>query len=212
MSEIEYEILKDYNKKIEFYIDLIITQLKMIEDLKAKNKKLENKIKLLEIFEEIEAKYKLGEKINVWKICLFQKANSKEEWHELRKLGIGGSEASIILNENPYKTKLELFEEKLNQSKGKDLSNNEAVQKAQLEPLIRQIFAIENKDNYEVLEDDNTYFSKKYPFMLANIDGLLIDKKTNEILGLEIKLQELEKLGKIYLFTITHKYNTIWQY
>lgn len=38
MSEIEYEILKDYNKKIEFYIDLIITQLKMIEDLKAKIK------------------------------------------------------------------------------------------------------------------------------------------------------------------------------
>lgn len=128
------------------------------------------------------------------KYAYLKKANSKEEWHELRKLGIGGSEASIILNENPYKTKLELFEEKLNQSKGKDLSNNEAVQKGiKLEPLIRQIFAIENKDNYEVLEDDNTYFSKKYPFMLANIDGLLIDKKTNEILGLEIKTARVRK-------------------
>lgn len=127
--------------------------------------------------------------------AISKQTKNRSEWLELRFSGIGGSEASVILNENPYKTKLELFEEKLKIVKAQDLSNNEAVKKGiELEPLIRKIFSVEYKDKYEVLEDDNTYFSKKYPFMLANVDGILIDKITNEVLGLEIKTARVKKI------------------
>lgn len=131
------------------------------------------------------------------KYASFKKAANKEEWYKLRELGIGGSDASIILNENPYKTKLELFEEKSKRINAEDLSNNKSVQKGVLlEPLIRQMFAIENKETYEVLEDDNTYFSIEYPFMLANVDGLLINKATTEVIGLEIKTARVTKIWK----------------
>ncbi len=37
---------------------------------------------------------------------------NKEEWLEERKNGIGGSDAATILGLNPYKTNIDLWEEK----------------------------------------------------------------------------------------------------
>ena len=37
---------------------------------------------------------------------------TREEWLQLRRKGIGGSDASVIMGKNPYRSILQLWEEK----------------------------------------------------------------------------------------------------
>ena len=37
---------------------------------------------------------------------------TREEWLQLRRNGIGGSDASVIMGKNPYRSILQLWEEK----------------------------------------------------------------------------------------------------
>ena len=73
-----------------------------------------------------------------------------EDWLHYRKLGIGGSDASVVCGINRYKSPVELWMEKTDQ-----LPHQEAGEAAywgtQLESLLQ---------------------SKEYPFMLANLDGI----------------------------------------
>ncbi len=115
----------------------------------------------------------------------------------MRGLGIGGSDCAIILNQSPFKTSLELWKEKKGITEKQDLSNNKAVVKGTLmEEHLRQLFAIENRENFEVNELKETYFSLKYPYMLANLDGVIKDKNTDEIIGLEIKTARVQSIKK----------------
>lgn len=52
---------------------------------------------------------------------------SRQEWLELRKQGIGGSDAAAALGVSPYKTRLELYLEKRGEAEPEDLSENEKV-------------------------------------------------------------------------------------
>ncbi|MBR4953246.1 MAG: YqaJ viral recombinase family protein [Oscillospiraceae bacterium] len=92
-----------------------------------------------------------------------------EEWLEYRKLGIGGSDASVVCGINRYKSAIELWMEKTNQ-----MAQSEAGEAAywgtQLESLVRNEFTkrtgIEVKQTYQLLQ------SIDHPFMLANLDGI----------------------------------------
>ena len=46
---------------------------------------------------------------------------TREEWLEARKNGIGGSDAATILGLNPYKTTIELWEEKTGKREAEDI-------------------------------------------------------------------------------------------
>ena len=48
----------------------------------------------------------------------------EEEWLNGRMNGIGGSDAAAIVGMNPYKTNIELFEEKTGRSIPEDISDN----------------------------------------------------------------------------------------
>ncbi|WP_068449216.1 YqaJ viral recombinase family protein [Caviibacter abscessus] len=112
---------------------------------------------------------------------------NKSEWHNLRGKGIGGSDCSIILMDNPYKSKTQLWREKKGLVKPEDVSNKPAVIKGTLmEDHLRSLFSLEHPE-YEIIYDNKTYFSIKYPFMLANLDGVIKVKATGELIGLEIK-------------------------
>lgn len=155
--------------------------------------------------------------------------NNKEEWLELRKTGIGGSDCSVVIGVNPYKNEYTLFKEKTGQKEPDDLSKNKAVIKGTLmeEPL-RELFSIKYP-SLEVFKDNKTYFSLQYPFMLANLDGVIrVKEKTNlvfmdkdigyydvyfnpdELIGLEIKtasiisLQAWKKIPKYYYAQLQH--------
>jgi len=52
---------------------------------------------------------------------------NKEEWLEERKNGIGGSDAATILGLNPYKTNIDLWEEKTGRKEAIDISDKPYV-------------------------------------------------------------------------------------
>lgn len=95
-----------------------------------------------------------------------------EEWKNERKKGIGGSDASVCIKDNPYKTQIELYYEKIGKYKN-DLSNNPYVEwGTRLEDVIFNKFK-DNNLNLDLKKHKYIFRSKKYPFMLGNVDGLI---------------------------------------
>lgn len=117
---------------------------------------------------------------------------SREEWLEERKNGIGGSDAATILGRNPYKTNVELWEEKTGKREAVNISDKPYVKYGtQAEDLLRELFKLDYP-KYEVKHEENTIIKHpKYPFLFASLDGILIDKETGEMGILEIKTTEI---------------------
>ena len=68
---------------------------------------------------------------------------SKEKWLRVRKHGLGGSDISILLGINPWRSELELWLDKTNQT-NEPVAENEAMYFGSLlEPLLREI--VENR-------------------------------------------------------------------
>lgn len=98
-------------------------------------------------------------------------------WLKNRGNGIGGSDASAIVGMNPYKTNIDLFEEKTGRRIPEDISDKPYVRYGTvMEPLIREQFAIDYPE-YKVLYHENRILkSVAYPFLQASLDGELIDQ------------------------------------
>lgn len=127
--------------------------------------------------------------------------STKKEWANARHSlnGIGGSDVSAIIGENPYKTNEQLYREKLGLLEIEDISDKSAVRYGTLaEEHIRRLFQLDFEGKYEVQYLDNTILqNKENPCLLYSPDGLLIDKETGELGVLEIKtttiLQSMQK-------------------
>lgn len=117
---------------------------------------------------------------------------NREEWLKERKLGIGGSDAAAVLGKSKWKTNMQLWEEKTGRRKTPDISDKPYVQYGiKAEDHIRQLFAL-NYPEYEVQHQENRIIRHpKYPFLLASLDGTLINKETGEMGVLEIKTTEI---------------------
>lgn len=109
---------------------------------------------------------------------------SKEEWLHYRKGGIGGSDVAAILGISKWKSEIEIWLDKTNQTD--DIpEENEAMKWGNImEPVIRNYFS-EIMDR-PVVEVKAILQHPEYPFMLADIDGLTIDDEGNPAV-LEIK-------------------------
>ena len=95
-----------------------------------------------------------------------------EEWLELRKTGIGGSDASVVCGINRYKTPIELWMEKVNNFPPQEAGES-AYWGTQLESLVRAEFT--KRTNVEVNLVKQLLRSEEHPFMLANLDGVCYD-------------------------------------
>ena len=103
----------------------------------------------------------------------FLEYNNEAEWHQIRNKYIGGSDASILMNMNQYKNSIELWLEKTGKNKAPDLSQNKAVNRGNdSENILIEHFKI-NNPNYTVGKLEKSLESLKFPFMLANLDGIL---------------------------------------
>lgn len=91
-----------------------------------------------------------------------------EDWLELRKLGIGGSDASVVCGINRYKSPVELWMEKTDQLHAQG-AGEAAYWGTQLEALVRAEFT--KRTGIEVEHKGVLLQSEEYPFMLANLDG-----------------------------------------
>jgi len=90
------------------------------------------------------------------------------DWLEHRKLGIGGSDASVVCGINRYKSPVELWMEKTNQIPTQE-AGEAAYWGTQLEPLVRAEFT--KRTGVEVSHNKVLLQSESHPFMLANLDG-----------------------------------------
>ena len=116
----------------------------------------------------------------------------REEWLEERNKGIGGSDVACIFGMSPYKTNVELWEEKVGIREPEDISQKEYVQNGtDSEDPLRKLFAIDYKQ-YEVLHEEyENIVNKEFPFIRVSPDSRLIEKETGRKGFLEIKRCEI---------------------
>ena len=102
------------------------------------------------------------------------------EWLRLRKAGIGGSDAGAICGVNPYSSAMKVFHDKT--SEEVEEQDNEAVRIGHdLEDYVAQRFM--EATGLKVRKSNFMYRSKEHPFMIADVDRLVV----GEDAGLECK-------------------------
>lgn len=103
--------------------------------------------------------------------------NSREEWLQNRKR-IGGSDASAILGRNPYKTNIELWQEKTGRTLPEDISDKPYVKYGiAAEEHLRALFALDHPEYTVCYEENNIWINDRMPWSHASLDGWLIDKE-----------------------------------
>ena len=102
------------------------------------------------------------------------------EWLRLRKTGIGGSDAGAICGVNPYSSAMKVFREKTREDV--EEKDSEAIRIGHdLEDYVAQRFT--EATGLKVRKSNFMYRSKEHPFMIADVDRLVI----GEDAGLECK-------------------------
>ena len=105
----------------------------------------------------------------------------RDEWLEYRKQGIGGSDASAILGINPWKSPMDVWLEKTGEFEDEQEDNEKMYWGNVLEDVVAKEFSI--RTGLRVRRRNAILKHKDHPFMLANVDRLVIGHKA----GLECK-------------------------
>lgn len=105
---------------------------------------------------------------------------SREEWLKLRKTGIGGSDAGAICGLNPYSSAMKVFQDKTTDAV--EIADSEAMRQGRdLEEYVSNRFT--EATGLKVRRSNMMYRSIEYPFMIADVDRLVV----GEDAGLECK-------------------------
>lgn len=114
-------------------------------------------------------------------IMTVEEMQDRSKWLEMRKAGIGGSEAAAIVGLNPWKSAFQLWMEKTGQVEPEDLSDSEYVYWGNvLEQAVADRFCELTGKKVQrrgMLQDD------EYPYMLASVDRMVVGENA----GLECK-------------------------
>ncbi len=119
-------------------------------------------------------------------------------WLERRRHGIGGSDAAAVLGASPYKTNVQLWEEKTGRRTAPDISDKPCVRYGTLaEGHLRRLFALDFPE-YKVDYDQFGMIANcpEAPFTFATLDGQLTEIKTGRLGVLEIKTTEIVRSGQ----------------
>lgn len=123
------------------------------------------------------------------KVLADTKKISHEEWLELRKKGIGGSDAAAIIGLNPYVTPYKLWAEKSNRLPEQE--DNEAMRQGRdFEDYVAKRF--EEATGKKVQKYNKMLVHDDYDFLIANIDRKIIGENA----GLECKTTSVMNLKK----------------
>lgn len=124
--------------------------------------------------------------------------SEREQWLRNRKKGIGASDAAAAVGLSPYKTNVELWEEKTGRRQAKDISADAHVQYGkQAEKYIRGLFTLDYPQ-YQVDYDEFGMIANNqdFPFAFATLDGDLTEISTGRKGILEIKTVEILRSGQ----------------
>lgn len=130
---------------------------------------------------------------------------NKKNWLEERRKGIGGSDVGTILGFNKYKTKLELFFEKIN-----PIEEKEETEAAYFGNILEDIVAkeFEKRTGKKVRRDRKHYKHKEYKFLMANIDRRIVGEKAilecKTVNAFNYKEWEGEEIPPCYILQVQH--------
>lgn len=97
----------------------------------------------------------------------------REEWLKWRTKGIGGSDASVIAGVNPYRSVFQLWLEKTGQTEPEEKETDFTHFGTVLEPVVKKEFT--RITGLKVRAKKALLQSEKYPFMLADLDGVVYE-------------------------------------
>lgn len=101
---------------------------------------------------------------------------SREEWLRLRLKGIGGSDAGAVMGMSPWSSAFMVYMDKKGFAPEQE-DNDAMAHGRRMEPVLRkefpELFKEETGVEVEVFTSPYLYHSKRHPFMLANIDGIV---------------------------------------
>lgn len=104
----------------------------------------------------------------------------KTAWLEYRKLGIGGSDAGAVCGMNPYRTAIEVYQDKT--SKEIEEFDNEAMRQGrEFEDYVARRFT--EATGKKVRRANAMYYDENHSFMLADVDRMVVGENA----GLECK-------------------------
>ena len=99
----------------------------------------------------------------------------REEWLKLRRNGIGGSDAAAIIGLNPYSSAFQVYCDKVGLLP--ETEDNEAMRQGRdFEAYVAERF--EEAAEKRVRRCNNIITNPAYPFMLANVDRLVVGRKS----------------------------------
>lgn len=102
---------------------------------------------------------------------------SREEWLEKRQSYIGGSDASCIVGLNPYKTNVQLWQEKVEHTKTESIDNPYVRYGTEAEQYLRELFKLDYPEYKVSYDENNLWTNDDYPFAHASLDGWLEDEE-----------------------------------
>lgn len=95
------------------------------------------------------------------------------QWHEQRAKGIGGSDVSVIMGVNTWRSIGDLWREKTGRKQPEDLSHKPAIMLGNaMEPVLRNEYAYRHPD-IKVTEPDYMLQDVEHPWRQASLDGVL---------------------------------------
>ena len=98
---------------------------------------------------------------------------SREEWLRWRTKGIGGSDVSVIAGVNPFCSIFQLWLEKTGQIEPEETENDNTHFGNVQEPVVKREFS--KRTGLKVRAKRALLQSEEYPFMLANLDGVIYE-------------------------------------
>ncbi|MDJ1152425.1 hypothetical protein GTN30_06250 [Macrococcoides canis] len=98
-----------------------------------------------------------------------------EEWLKARQAGIGGSDAGTILGVNKWKSKTQLFFEKVNPELKQQVDNEFIYWGNVLEDVVAKEF--ETRTGKKVRKNNKMLRHPEHEFMLANLDRVIVGEK-----------------------------------
>lgn len=103
-----------------------------------------------------------------------QEPGGREKWLELRKQGLGGSDAGVVIGVNPWRSKFQLWMDKTGQLDEQELSEEKMERMewgTRLEPIIADWF---EATTGKKLRRCGMIRNNDYPFMFADVDRLVV--------------------------------------
>ncbi|WP_340391243.1 lambda-exonuclease family protein [Macrococcoides caseolyticum] len=106
---------------------------------------------------------------------LSTKDMTHEEWLKARQAGVGGSDAGTILGVNKWKSKTQLFFEKVNPELKQQVDNEFIYWGNVLEDVVAKEF--ETRTGKKVRKNNKMLRHPEHEFMLANLDRVIVGEK-----------------------------------